>query len=163
MHLERRTPVARGLIAELHASPCTRHALLLISRVTFQFRELGSTHSKSSAAAGDKMRCGTFGAPDQEATSASGRLRRGAAEDGSAACLRATPENQGTSPLSLRYLFNESALILRCANPSSRSCCRVAARPFFILQVTAAQGKSARSCLFPLCFFFSSPLYCYLG
>lgn len=83
MHLERRTPVPRGLIAELHASPCTRHALLLISRVIFQFRELGSTYSQSSAAAGDKMHSGTFGAPDQEATSANGRLSRGAAEDGS--------------------------------------------------------------------------------
>lgn len=84
MHLERRTLVPSGLIAELHASPCTRHALLLISRVIFQFRELGSAYSKSSAAAGDKMRSGTFGAPDREATSANGRLSRGATEDGSA-------------------------------------------------------------------------------
>lgn len=85
MHLEPRTLVPRRLIAELHASPCTRHALLLISRVIFQFRELGSTYSKPRAAAGDKMRSGTFGAPDQEETSANGRLSRGATEDGAAA------------------------------------------------------------------------------
>lgn len=79
VHGEPRTP-ADG--PELHAAPCTWHTLLLVLRVIFPFRELGSTYSKPGAATHDKTCTSTFAAPDLEVTSADSRLSRGAADDG---------------------------------------------------------------------------------
>lgn len=139
---------------------------MLISRVVLQRGELRSACSNSSAAVGDKKKhpkkphAPVPLVPLVPLALPTRRRRPPAGADPAAAppgrrpflprSLQ-TPEKRGTSSLGLLGLLNESALILRCANPTSRSCCRLQPRPLFIQQVTAAQGKSTRSRLFTLC------------